>query len=165
MHNHHACLIAHAGPLSPDVTLGLQFVYIPSALLSCAGAALPGLRSLKIFTSGRLEFPHPRHLPALRELVLGYADTIEEAAAMWQSVAPYLRQLESLTIDETDWNVNVRPVWAQHIFTAATTSTTLKHLTLAYPLLPWLCGPLQQHAPVSRVWCRLCRTSYPHCHT
>ncbi len=86
-------------------------------------------------------------------------------ASLWPSVAPFLRQLVSLTIHPQQENAG--QWWARTIFTPAYTTTTLKRLSLSDGLCPDLCQMLQEHTPVcipiathtvrDEYSCRLCR--------
>lgn len=158
----------------PQLTLALEFTTIPAALLASASAAVSALHTLVIVTSGKRDslvlFPPPEQMPGLRDVAIRVtcsriADPGNPAwqaqDAMWRSIAPYLPQLDSLTIEEQDrglgpleWPEPNR-TWAI-LFTPATTSNTLTRLSLLYPLMPWLCKLLQQHAKVSdhiaRLW-------------
>ncbi len=74
-------------------------------------------------------------------------------ASLWASVAPYLPQLHSLTIDEqppayadTDLDHDLH-LSAALCFTPQYTTHTLTHLSLAGRLEPWLAQVLAKHAP------------------
>ncbi len=151
------------------MTLGLHFTYIPPALLTCAGAALPGLRSLIIVTSvsaeDSLQFPAPEHLPALRELTVFMAHPQSKMqAAVWRSMAPYISQLTSLTVgeqaeDEDKFAVlydfggcsgghRLRDLGPMLRCVFGTKTTTLKRLFLPIRLCPNSCKVIARKMPV-----------------
>ncbi len=132
------------------MTLSLQVQTITPDLVSAAGRCFPGLASLSLGIRCRrirsAQLPKPSQLRALRHLVVrGVARDAQ--AALWASVAPYMRQLESLYIDEQESPAWGRaPKWAS-LFTDKTSTTTLTRLTVQVDLEKWLVRLLQQHAP------------------
>lgn len=153
--------------------LHLQLTHIPRGLLKCASQAFHHLTTLslgipddEIYT---LDLPHPSTLPRLKTLHITGAitGTAEEETSMWDSVAPYIHQLTSLTVSE-QWSMSdtpppdpVRALWSVSSFWTGSPGLplwatilhpnhpthTLTHLDVHEELQPWLVQLLLLGAP------------------
>ncbi len=132
--------------------LALQFQHIPAALLMCAGQAFQHLTTLRLAGLGTTidtaQLPSPTALPALRVLTIGSVAGASQAAMLF-SVAPYMRQLTSLTMDHqfgAERTEAGHPLWST-LFTPSNPTHTLTHLDVRHILQPWLAGLLRVAAP------------------
>ncbi len=145
----HIPLTALASISPPStLTLSLQLHRVPAALLEYAGAAWPALTSLSVGqlrgVEGAVKLPPPSALPALRRVAIGWACASAQEE-LFLSLAPFLPQLERLTVQEQA-ALAPRRLW-ETLFNPSTTSTTLQHLTVPFALSPWFVALLQRYTP------------------
>ncbi len=140
--------VAYLAQLSPDepvptLALQLSLQRATSQLLSYVGVAFQGLQSLTLGPhtdgeSSNVELPPPTALRTLRHLTLGYSDD-----SVWPTVAPYLPQLITLSVQQQQSEPHV---WAA-VFKAQYRSQTLRRLTVPQCRPKWLATVLEACAP------------------
>lgn len=141
---------------APHIRLSLQLHTIPSALLSLAGQAFPGLQSLTLSQpssaqqGSAIEPPPTTALPTLRHLTLSIPAS--HVSRLLASLFPFTQQLISLSIAAQTSAPMVRTVYDTALFTrlfqpASARSNTLRRLTLSCELTPALLAALQRAAP------------------
>ncbi len=125
----------------PGLTLELRFQHIQPQLLAFAGQALPGLKSLSIGclygSASVTALPPPASLPALRHLEI--VNVRSDSQSLWQTVGPYLAQLQSLSLPDSANETAV--------FASAQVAHSLRRLHLGYGLTVRTVQFLQIYTP------------------
>ncbi len=135
--------------------LSLTLQHLSAQSLIIVGQVLPSLTTLTLShpegLAGAFKLPPPSALPGLRHLTIRRVALGVQGSA-WESVAPLMPQLVSLTIIDHDHHGidpttdPRRPTWHRG-FKPQHTTQTLKSLSLPKPLEPWLAKLIQQHTP------------------